>query len=739
MSRVPTMSATTPASLRLLGPFRLLVDGCEIVGLPRKALALLAYLALLPGRRVSREVLADLLWTDSSHEQARHSLRQLLVVLRRTPAGALVSSDGDKVWVDAGAVLVDALLVEAELEEGSAEALERAASCVSGALLEDLPSVSPGFEEWLQPQRARLTRIVARTLRRLAEAQIDAGAIAAAAATAARLVAMDPLDEPAHRLLIQCLSRTGQRSEALQQFERCVRILREELDVAPDAETVALAAQIRAGEGFRGRPVAALPCEAESSPVEGASSAGEPEAVAVSAVPPASVVSVSAAPALAPSRRPLAARLALAAAVAGLIVISAGAYALWPSPRLAPAIAVARFHNVTGSAGQDAADAGFADLVKLRLASVQQMRLADDTRADPGGAAAPGAVEHGARPRYVLEGTVAFDTAVMHVTARLADQNDGNELWSDRYDLPTADAARVADDIASHAARAVSPNHDIRVTGQPPPLADPRRAARELDALGFQMDYYRSATDIRVQRLYLLALTFDQNDVSALTHLATTYIRAAAGRGETDDASLAQADAVLARAIELDPRNAFVLYNTCLLRRLQGRVAEAVALCTRALDIDPRFPPALRELGHDLLEAGDAAQAIASYRAAIEAGPYLPLACNAFKGLGVALWAVGLREEAIAALQQSAKLDATHDDDEQLWLAALLEVGGKHAEAGQLMAEFMARHPGLRIDAGYLRLLRAPVYAARRNEVLAALAQTMAFQTDSGAGANPAP
>ena len=41
-----------------------------------------------------------------------------------------------------------------------------------------------------------------------------------------------------------------------------------------------------------------------------------------------------------------------------------------------------------------------------------------------------------------------------------------------------------------------------------------------------------------------------------------------------------------------------------------------------------------------------------------------------------------------------------NEDDEQLWLAATLEMDGRHAEAVKTLAAFMTRHPGLRVDGG---------------------------------------
>ena len=65
--------------------------------------------------------------------------------------------------------------------------------------------------------------------------------------------------------------------------------------------------------------------------------------------------------------------------------------------------------------------------------------------------------------------------------------------------------------------------------------------------------------------------------------------------------------------------------------------------------------------------------------------------------------------------------DAEGLDDEQLWLAAAQEMNGDHADATRQLTSFLDRHGGLRIDADYLRLLRAPAFADCREQLLAAL------------------
>src|SRR6516165_11339054 len=105
--------AVPKSELRLLGPLLLAIHGHELHRLPRKADALLALLALQPGRPIARETVADFLWTDRGPEQARHSLRQTLLVLRHSAGGDLILAEGNSLVIPPGTLMVDAIEFEA--------------------------------------------------------------------------------------------------------------------------------------------------------------------------------------------------------------------------------------------------------------------------------------------------------------------------------------------------------------------------------------------------------------------------------------------------------------------------------------------------------------------------------------------------------------------------------------------------------------------------------------------------
>jgi DNA-binding SARP family transcriptional activator/tetratricopeptide (TPR) repeat protein len=706
----PVVDVTSMAILTLIGPFALRVGGCDVTGLPRKAQALIAFLAMQPGRRVSREVVADLLWTQSGPDQARHSLRQMLVVLRRTPAGDLIQANADELWIEAGTVTVDALALEACLADPDGATVSSCVSHVQGGLLENLPAISPGFDEWLRPERARFASAMAQNLRRRVAGQLMAGGYDAAIETASRLVGMDTLDEAAHRLLIEGLARAGRRSEALQQFEICADTLLTELDVAPDAETVALVDCVRAGNW---PPKVTAPASKGDSPIQSAAS----EAADI-ATEPAAVF-----PTPGPRARPWRKGFVWAAVLLGIITGSAGVFALRQPAAHSPGVLVSDFRSISGAPIQGGMVAGLDVLVKVSLSTQHHVRLIENpagsavSTGPDGGPSGPNAVS-----RYLLEGSASFETNKLHITARLTDVRQSAELWSNRYDGLISDASLIADDIASHTARAVANDRETVVESAPSPYPGGPRAARELVALGHQIDYYSPGPNPSTRQIYRLAWQFDKNDAVVLTHLANSDIRAGMSHGPKDGAALEEADTSLQQAIELDPTNVYTLFNVCVLRRAQERIPEAMEWCKRTLDIDPHHPGALRELGHDLMRSGDAVQAIAWYRASIDASPYLPYRSNAYKGLGVASLALGRLDDAIEYLRKSAELDVSSIDDELLWLAAVLEMDARHDEAVKILKQFVDLHPQLRFDEMRLWLLRAPAYAGCRQEVLAALA-----------------
>jgi DNA-binding SARP family transcriptional activator len=226
--------------LTVLGGFELRADSRTIAVPSKKAQALLAYLALRPGRAHARETLVGLLWGDASEARARHSLRQVIFRLRQAFARARNASlvvRGDTVTLDTAAISVDALEFQRLLGLGTVRALETALTLYRGALLEGVHLDEAPFDEWLQPERELLRGAALGALGRVLDHQMKRGSVEAALQTARRLLALDPLQEGTHRALMRLYVLQGRRGDALRQYQACVGLLRRELDVDPEPET----------------------------------------------------------------------------------------------------------------------------------------------------------------------------------------------------------------------------------------------------------------------------------------------------------------------------------------------------------------------------------------------------------------------------------------------------------------------------------------------------------------------
>jgi predicted ATPase/DNA-binding SARP family transcriptional activator len=238
--------------LYLFGAPRLARDGTPVELRLRKALALLAYLAVTRQPH-SRDVLATLLWPDSSQREARGNLRRTLHTLKEvvgevvTGTDALALNPQSEVWVDvvafqeatsclhAGVLTLDCLR---QLEAAAALYVDH---FLAGFTLSD----SAAWEEWEFFEREGLQRQLARLLERLIEEHEAHSAWEVALPYARRWLALDTLHEPAHRALMRLYALSGQAAAALRQYEACKQILNEEVGAPPEDETTALFEAIR--------------------------------------------------------------------------------------------------------------------------------------------------------------------------------------------------------------------------------------------------------------------------------------------------------------------------------------------------------------------------------------------------------------------------------------------------------------------------------------------------------------
>lgn len=262
-SAMGRMPSRLTVNIALLGSFVVTAaDGRPVAIRGEKARALLGYLASTPGVRRSRERLAALLWGGAGQDRARQSLRQCLSQLRKALADAdviVLDADSEGISIVEGAARVDVCVLRDAAAQSDPTRWQAALHGYTGDLLANLSLDEPEFEDWLCAERREVERLVGRLCLQLADAHADAGDIAQAEAALHRRLQLDPCSEEAHRSLMQLCARTGRRAEAIQRYERCRDVLREQLDTPPSAQTERVFRDLLAADDAPAERTAPLP------------------------------------------------------------------------------------------------------------------------------------------------------------------------------------------------------------------------------------------------------------------------------------------------------------------------------------------------------------------------------------------------------------------------------------------------------------------------------------------------
>jgi DNA-binding SARP family transcriptional activator len=216
-----------------------------------KTKELLFYLLSYESR--TREQIGADLWPEASPTQLRNDLKVAVYHLRRALGQSewIVFDDQHYSFNRSLTYQFDVESFQSQLARArlvknnpqALQALQEAMRLYRGEFLQDIVA-----GDWCLARREELRKSYLEALLSLGELLFAEARYSLAADVYSQVIACDSYLETAHRELMRCWARQGERGRALRHFHNLSQLLRDELGAAPAPETVALFECLQRGD-----------------------------------------------------------------------------------------------------------------------------------------------------------------------------------------------------------------------------------------------------------------------------------------------------------------------------------------------------------------------------------------------------------------------------------------------------------------------------------------------------------
>jgi len=230
--------------LDLLGTLSLRNDAHQvpIAAQQKRPLSLLAILGLSGKQGISRDRIEAYLWPASSGARAQHALDQTVYAIRHALGSDLVLATARELRLNPELVQVDIWNFEQAIRAAEWTA---AVGHYKGPLLDGCHFAdSHELELWIDAHRTRLRLEYQKAIEFLASVAAEASDHSQTVMWLRRLVSSDPLSAGATRKLMLALAAAGDRAGAVKHARLYQELVRQELEMEPDAEIADLAATL---------------------------------------------------------------------------------------------------------------------------------------------------------------------------------------------------------------------------------------------------------------------------------------------------------------------------------------------------------------------------------------------------------------------------------------------------------------------------------------------------------------
>ena len=362
-------------------------------------------------------------------------------------------------------------------------------------------------------------------------------------------------------------------------------------------------------------------------------------------------------------------------------------------------VGVLPFDNLSGSADEYFSDGLTEDLIHaLSLQSFYRVLSRNATFAFKGASVSPRLIAREIDATYLIQGSVRRAGDKIRVTAELIVPENGEQLWTGRYDRNIGDLFAMQDEITTNLSAAIA--QEIYRAEASAPARSPSSELTAWDRFlkGLSHYYQQTKADFEAAiALFEEAIALDPGLSIARAYLATIKIQGVQfGWLKSTRELWTSAMSLAESSVRLDPRSCFAFSLLSYLHAMQGHHEAAMDAVRRAIELNPYDMGARGVLGICHLAIGEHRQAVELFSMAVQRGNSDPrfqwAALNAFGH-----YLLGQYDASLSWSREALLLNPNHLQGLAVRAAALAQLG-RADDAAKAAETLLGHYPDLTVE-----------------------------------------
>ena len=286
----------------------------------------------------------------------------------------------------------------------------------------------------------------------------------------------------------------------------------------------------------------------------------------------------------------------------------------------------------------------------------------------------------------------------VRVTAELIAPENGEQLWTGRYDRDIGDLFAMQDEITAHLSAALAPEIFRAEASAPARSSSADLTAWDRFLKGLSHYYQQTKEDYEASiDLFREAITLDPALSIARAYLATILVQGVQfGWIRSTSALWTEAMNLAESSVRLDPRSSFAFSILAYVQAMQGNHDAAMDTAKKAVELNPYDMGARGVLGICHLVTGEHRQAIELFSMAVQRGNSDPryqwAALNAFSH-----YLLRQYDASLSWAREALYLNPNHLQVLGVRAAALAQLG-RAEEAAKATEVLLGGYPGLTVE-----------------------------------------